>query len=106
MGKRQHNNGGTLEAVPPSRVRWPRCRARRDRRLQQAHCTHATHHQITESIVGIDLNPIDISTAVHNEVESLLNKYLTTSFIDYNGSQLTLVDYLNAKGSYYVSQVC
>jgi len=62
--------------------------------------------EVTESIVGIDLNPVDISTAVHDQVSAVLNKYLTTAFINYNGSQLTLVQYLNAKGSYYVSQLC
>ena len=32
------------------------------------------------------MNPVDISTAVHDQVSAVLNKYLTTAFINYNGA--------------------
>ena len=36
-------------------------------------------------IAGIDLDPIDISTAVHDAISGVLSKYLTTAFISANG---------------------
>jgi len=62
--------------------------------------------KITESIAGIPLDPVDISSAVHDAISGVLSNYLTTAFISANGTEITLVEYLNDKGAYYVSQLC
>merc|ERR1711907_488952 len=62
--------------------------------------------EITESVGPIKLDPVDITNAVHDALMTQLTKYLTDPFISYNGTEITLIQYLNTKGAYYISQLC
>jgi len=62
--------------------------------------------ELQESLGPISLPAADITNPVHDAVYAQLQKYLTSSFIPLNGTDVTLVQYLNAKGAYYISQLC
>merc|ERR1711935_743165 len=62
--------------------------------------------EVTESIAGIDLPSEDITDPVHAALVQVLSGYLAKPFISNNGTEETLVQYLNDAGSYYVSQLC
>ena len=62
--------------------------------------------ELQESIGKIQLPAANITTPVHDAVEAQLSKFLTAPFIPLNGTDVTLVEFLNAKGAYYISQLC
>jgi len=54
--------------------------------------------EITEQIIGIPVDVADITNNIEAAVSSLLTAYITTNaFINYNGSQVTLLYFANAE---------
>eukprot|EP01126_Amoeba_proteus_P037612 TRINITY_DN3890_c0_g1_i2.p1 TRINITY_DN3890_c0_g1~~TRINITY_DN3890_c0_g1_i2.p1 ORF type:complete len:281 (+),score=48.43 TRINITY_DN3890_c0_g1_i2:106-843(+) len=52
--------------------------------------------EITEKIIGISINIQDITNSIKTVVSGLLTDYLSTQrFINLNGTQVTLLDFLN-----------
>jgi len=62
--------------------------------------------KITESIAGISLPSYDISSSVHGAASGLLGKYLTDAFIPFNGTKVTIVNFLNDYGSDFLNSLC
>eukprot|EP01123_Difflugia_compressa_P015547 TRINITY_DN87_c1_g1_i1.p1 TRINITY_DN87_c1_g1~~TRINITY_DN87_c1_g1_i1.p1 ORF type:complete len:251 (+),score=34.10 TRINITY_DN87_c1_g1_i1:58-810(+) len=54
--------------------------------------------EITEKIVGININIIDITNSIEAAINSFLSQYLTTvKWIPYNGTMVTVVDWANGE---------
>jgi len=52
--------------------------------------------EITEKIIGININVDDITSAVNSVVSNLVTDYLSKeSFIPYNGTKVTLLEFVN-----------
>jgi hypothetical protein len=62
--------------------------------------------ELQENIGVISLPAADITDAIHGVLVEQLTKYLTQPVISHNNTEVTLVQYLNDVGAYYVNQLC
>ena len=62
--------------------------------------------KITESLGPIKLAQVDITDDVHDAATGVITDYMTRAFIPYNGTKLTVVDFLNAYGEAFLSTLC
>jgi len=54
------------------------------------------HFEITEKIIGININIKDITDTVEAAMSGLITQYITTdAFINYNGTKITLLEFAN-----------
>jgi len=62
--------------------------------------------KITESLGKVSLPSYDITSSVHDAASGVLGDYLSEAFIPYNGTKVTIVDYLNENGGDFLNSLC
>ena len=62
--------------------------------------------KITESLGKLSLPSYDITNSVHGAASGVLGDYLSEAFIPYNGTKVTIVDYLNANRGDFLNSLC
>lgn len=62
--------------------------------------------EITESFGPVKLAQVDITNDVHDAAKGVITDYMTKAFIPYNGTTLTITDFLNAYGRDFLQTLC